>query len=146
MNRFIWTLGLAIIGQVGYQFGQKSIPRTASPFVVLAAAYAIAFVLCLVSIPLTGPTPTMQDMRASIGWPTWTVALSIYGVEIGYLLAYRSGWTINLAFAVASTVTVVMLAVIGATLLGNSISPRRLLGLGLACASLWLIVVDGGTS
>lgn len=97
MNGYFWTIGLAIVSQVGYHMGQRSVPNTASPCVVLAAAYVTACVLCLVFIPIVGQTPTAADRRATVGWPTWIVALSIVGIRIGYLLAYRSGWTIGLA-------------------------------------------------
>ncbi len=146
MNRYFWTIGLAIVSQVGYHLGQRSVPNTASPFVVLASAYGAACVLCLVFLPIVGQTPTAADLRASVGWPTWIVALSIVGIELGYLLAYRSGWTIGLAFAVASTITVVALALVAAAFLGSPLSARRLAGIALACMSLWLLVTGGENS
>lgn len=146
MNRYFWTIGLAIVSQVGYHLGQKSVPKSASPFVVLAVAYAAACALCLVFIPIVGQTPTAADLRASMGWPTWMVALSIVGIEVGYLMAYRSGWTIGLAFAVASTVTVVALALVGAAFFGHPLNLRRLAGIALACMSLWLLVTGGESS
>ena len=146
MNRYFFTIGLAIVSQVGYHLGQKSVPKSASPLVVLAAAYAAACALCLVFIPLVGRTPTAEDLRTSLGWPTWIVALSIVGIEIGYLLAYRSGWTIGLAFAVASTATVIVLAIFGAAFFATPLNPRRLAGIALACGSLWLLASGGGNS
>lgn len=134
------------MGQIGYHIGQKSVPRSASPFVVLAIAYAAACLVCLAFIPVIGRMPSMGELRASIGWPTWIIAFSIVGIEVGYLLAYRSGWPIGIAFAVASTVTVIALAAIGAVYFGSPLHPRRLAGIALACLSLWLLATGGGTS
>lgn len=138
LDRYVWTLGLAILSQVAYHIGQRAVPRTAAPFVVLTIAYAIACAVCLGSARWGG-SATLAGLRGSLSWSTWLIALSIVGIELGFLLAYRSGWTIGLAFAVSSTSTVVILAVIGMIAQGDPISARRLVGLALACVSLWLI-------
>ena len=145
MNRYFWTIGLVIISQIGYQAGQKSVPKAASTFVVLTIVYATACLVCLASIPFVGRMPSINELRASMGWPTWVVAFSIVGIEVGYLLAYRTGWPIDLAFAVASTVTVVALAVIGVAYFGSPLNPRRLAGIALACISLWLLATGGAS-
>lgn len=146
MNRYFWTIGLATISQIGYHIAQKSLPKLGPPFVVLAIAYAAACLmcLCLAFIPVIGRIPSIDELRASIAWPTWMVAFSIIGIEAGYLLAYRSGWSIGLAFAVASTVTIVALAAISAACFGSPLHLRRLAGIALACLSLWLLATGGG--
>jgi drug/metabolite transporter (DMT)-like permease len=140
MSRYVWTLGVAVLSQVLYHLGQRAVPRSAPPLQVLAFAYAGAFAMCLVSLFFVGRPSRLADLSVSVGWSTWLITLSIFGIEIGYLLAYRSGWTISVAFGVASTMTVVILAMIGMTLLGDPVTERRLLGLAFACLGLWLIV------
>lgn len=146
MNRYFWTISLVIMSQIGYQLGQKSVPKSAAPFVVLAIAYATACLVCVVFIPIVGRVPSIDELRASIGWPTWIIAFSIVGIEIGYLLAYRTGWPIGLAFALSSTVTIVALAAVGAAYFGSPLNPSRLAGIALACISLWLLATGGGAS
>ncbi len=143
MNPYVWTISLAIVSQVAYHVGQKSVPRGATPFLVLAIAYAGAFLLCVVGLAVSGSMPSAAQLRASAGWPTWVLVVSVLGIEIGFLLAYRSGWPVNLAFAVASTASVVALALLGTTFFGNPLTARRALGLALACVSLWLLVSGG---
>lgn len=139
MNRSVWTMGVVIISQIGYHIGQKAVHPSASPFIVLATAYATACLVCVATISVIGRMPSPDELRASIGWPTWVVALSIIGIEVGYLLAYRTGWPISLAFAVASTLTVVALAAIGVAYFSSSLHPRRLAGIALACLGMWLL-------
>jgi drug/metabolite transporter (DMT)-like permease len=146
MSRTLWTMGLVIASMVAYQIGQKSVPKTASPFFVLAAAYGVACTLCIAFLTLRGQVPTRDDVRASLSWPTWVIALAIFGIEVGFLLAYRSGWTISIAYGVSSAATVLLLAVVGALVFGEPLGSRRLLGLALACVSLWLIATGGQTT
>ena len=133
------TLGLAIIGQVVYQIGQRAVPANASLYVVLALAYFGAGLLCVVLAAWFG-TLNSPNLRAAAGWPTWLICLTIVAIEIGYLTAYRAGWTIGTAFATASTVSVCALAVVGWMSLGNSLSLRQIAGLGCSCAGIWLLV------
>src|SRR5579871_5335882 len=133
------TLGLATAGQVVYQIGQRSVPKDASPLMVLTIAYLAAAALCIVLAWPMGALNGGLNLRAALAWPTWVIAISIVAIEIGYLTAYRSGWTICIAFTVASTLTVFALAVVGRFALGESLSSRQVLGLAFSCVALLLL-------
>lgn len=143
MTPYVWTMALAIASVVFYQMGQKLVPGNASPFVVFATAYGAAGLLCLAAIALSPRPITAAEFRASIGWPTWLIALTIFGIEMGFLLVYRSGWKMSMAYAVSSIITIIVLAVVGTTVFGETLSLRRVAGIGMACASLWLLVSGG---
>jgi multidrug transporter EmrE-like cation transporter len=76
-----------------------------------------------------------------LSWPTCLLALAVVGIEMGYLLAYRSGWKLGTTFAVASVATASMLALLGAAWFGDLLDGRRALGLALALAGGCLVVV-----
>ena len=140
MNKWmLGTLGLATAGQIVYQLAQKSVPQDAPPLVVLAVAYLTAAALCVVLAWPFGALSGSISFRPALGWPTWMIAASIVAIEIGYLTAYRSGWTLGTAFTVASTLTVFALAVIGRFALGESLSTKQMLGLARSCVALWLL-------
>lgn len=135
----IATLGLAILGQIVYQIGQRAVPANASPFAVLVVAYFVAGVLSLCLAWPLGAAISTVSLRSAFAWPTWVIALAIVAIEFGYLMAYRSGWTIGTAFAIASTVTIVALALVGWVFLGNTLTVRQLAGLACSCAGVWLL-------
>jgi drug/metabolite transporter (DMT)-like permease len=135
----IVTLGLAIMGQIAYQLGQRSVPADASPLAVLAVAYFAAGILCIVLAWPFGVLAPGVHLRSALAWPTWLIAIAIVAIEAGYLMAYRSGWTIGTAFVTASTVTVFALALLGWVWLGNTPSARQLAGLACSCLGVWLL-------
>jgi multidrug transporter EmrE-like cation transporter len=134
------TLGLAIAGQVFYQIGQRAVPRDAHPLIVLAIAYFAAGALCIAFAWLFGAPMAGAKLRSAVSWPTWLIALSIVAIELGFLTAYRSGWTIGTAFSVASTSTVFGLALLGGIVFSNPLSARQLAGLALSTLAVWLLV------
>jgi drug/metabolite transporter (DMT)-like permease len=137
---FLGPLLTAIAGQVAYHLAQKSVPAAANPFATLSFAYLTGLISCIALAPLVGNPLSMSDVRVAYSWQTWVLGASIVAIEIGYLLAYRSGWSIGVAFAIAATTTTVLLAAIGGLWLGDTLGARRLIGLLLATGGVWLVV------
>ena len=135
----LFTLGLAIAGQILYQIAQRSVPVDASPPIVLAFAYIAASTLCVALTWLFGALAPSTNFRSALAWPTWLIATAIVAIEVGYLLAYRNGWTLGTGFATASTVTMVTLALIGWIAYGNALSVKQCLGLVCCCLGVWLL-------
>lgn len=133
------TLGLAIIGQIIYQVGQKAVPANAPPLVVLATAYFVAGIMCVSLAWPFGALAAHVNWRPAFAWPTWLLSVAVVAIEVGYLTAYRNGWTLGSAFATSSTVTVVMLALIDWLTYGNTLSARQLVGLVFSCFAMWLL-------
>jgi len=73
----IATLGLAILGQIVYQIGQRAVPANASPFAVLVVAYFVAGVLSLCLAWPFGSSTSTVGLRSAFTWPTWLIALTI---------------------------------------------------------------------
>ena len=87
-----------------------------------------------------GQTVALTDLRRLLTWPTVLLALSVVGIEIGYILAYRAGWKIGVTYAFASGATVALLALLGALYFGDHLDIRKCLGLVLVLLGGWLVV------
>ena len=140
MTTFVYSIALVIASQVTYQLAVKAIPPESHPFGVLIVVYGLAMVACIVLSPLAGRPIVFTDFRRLLSWPTCLLALAVVGIEIGYLLAYRSGWKLGATYAVTSVATVAVLALLGVVWFGEFIDGKRVLGLVLALAGGWLIV------
>jgi hypothetical protein len=77
------TLGLAIVGQILYQIGQRAVPADASPFAVLAVAYFAAGALCVMLAWPSGTFNSGAHLRSAVYWPTWLIAIAIVAIEVG---------------------------------------------------------------
>jgi len=140
MTAFVYSILLVIASQVVYQLAVKAVPRESNPFSVLIIVYGIAMLTCIALAPFAGKAVVIADAKRLFGWPSCLLALSVVGIEVGYLLAYRSGWTLGVTYAVTSVATVALLAVIGTAWFGELIDTRRVLGLALALLGGWLVV------
>jgi drug/metabolite transporter (DMT)-like permease len=139
------SLTIAILSQVLYHVAQKALPSGTRPFLLLAVVYAIATVSCAGLSAIDGRSPATSDLRPLLSWPVLLLAVSVVGIEIGYLLAYRQGWSMGLAFSVCSTATVVLLAVTGLLLFSENLNIWQIAGLGLALSGASLVVLHRQT-
>ena len=140
MTPRIITLLLLLAALVGYQLAQRTMPAGANPFAVVAVAYFIGLIACAVLAPQFGRPLVMTDLRLFQRGSIWLLAASIVGIEIGYLLTYRAGWTLAVTTGVTYAASTVLLTIIGAAYFSEGISWRGVVGLAMAMGGMWLLV------
>ncbi len=130
---------LVLLGNVVYQIGQRAIPREANAVVATLAAYLVAVVGTLLTIPLLARGVSFSSSWQTLNWSTVLVGIGIVAIEIGYLLVYRAGWEISSASLVANAMLAVVLLLIGAIAFREPITTARAAGIVLCLAGLWLV-------
>jgi uncharacterized membrane protein len=142
VRSFYFPLFLAVGGMLFYHLGQKSIPRGINPFYAMIIAYTagiIVLAICALSFP--GDKSLVSSLRVS-NWAVFVVGVAAACIEVGFLLAYRSGWRISVA-AVATNVAVTLLLVpIGLVIFKDHLSLRNIIGLIFCVLGLVLVVRD----
>jgi drug/metabolite transporter (DMT)-like permease len=137
---FLAPFLLAVAGLVTYHIAQKAVPASANPLALLAAAYALAAVACVVLLALS-PGTSLTDAFATVPWMFVAVALGMLGLEIGYLLAYRAGWHLSLASVAAGTLAALILVPAGVAFFQEALSVTRIAGIALCLAGLALLAL-----
>lgn len=109
MLMFYLSITLAILSSALYHFTQKSTPTNANPAVALLVTYAVSMLLTLLLLFFL---PVRGGIFAELGrlnWASYLLAFAIVGLEVGFLLVYRSGWSIGLAAVLVNVVASLML-------------------------------------
>jgi drug/metabolite transporter (DMT)-like permease len=136
---FALALGIAIAGQVLYQLAQKSVNHDANPVLALLAFYALAAVMALplfLLYPLQGGW--LENVK-SLNGAVAGVALSIVLIELGFLLAYRAGGSLQASYVTSAAFTTAALVGIGWLFYAEKLTPSKLAGLALALAGIYLL-------
>ncbi|VTR93504.1 membrane protein : Uncharacterized protein OS=Pseudogulbenkiania ferrooxidans EGD-HP2 GN=O166_18175 PE=4 SV=1: EamA [Gemmata massiliana] len=132
MTKFqLVSMGLAVVGAVSYHLSQKSVPKDASPLVVLFHAYLIASALCLVIVLLTGGA----QERAELLRPrpvSLALGVCVLAIEVGVLLVYRSGWPVGRAALISTLAATAVLLPVGYWFFDESLPLLKVAGL-LVC-------------
>jgi len=140
MRNFYFPLGLAVFGMLFYHLGQKSIPAGINPFYATIIAYTVGIVvLAVCALTLPGDKSLVNSVRES-NWAVFVVGAAAACIEVGFLLAYRSGWRISVAAVATNVAVTLMLVPIGIVIFKDHLSLRNVLGLIFCVLGLVLVV------
>jgi drug/metabolite transporter (DMT)-like permease len=139
MLLYYGSLGLTILANVLYHVFQKVTPGTVNPVLSLAATYGTAMVLCLALLPFFPLPGGLGAGLRGLNWVSFALALAIFGLELGFLLAYRAGWNIGIAAAVSNVSVAIVLVPVAVLAFRERLTPINLLGIAVCIVGLVLI-------
>lgn len=138
------AIGLTILANVGYHLCQKAIRPDVSVAASLVATYAIALVLSAMLWPWLGGGEGLVPALRRLGPATYALGGFVVLIELGFLLAYRAGWTLGSAALYCNAAVALVLLPVGVLAFGEGIDLRKALGLLLAFGGL--VLLTGGTT
>lgn len=144
MTAYITSAAIAIASVVTYQICMKVIPDDLNPIGVLVTFYITALVLTLIAakfVPVDAPGWSFDQFS----WAAVIVGIAIVGIELGFLLMYRSGWHLSAAPLVVMGGAAVLLVPIGLLVFRQPWSSKYLLGIVLCLYGLYLLAPQDGT-
>lgn len=139
MFLFYFSIILTIASSALYHFSQKSTPANVNPAVAIMATYAVA--ICLVLILLFFiPTKIgfLAELR-QLNWASYLLAFSIVGLEVGFLLAYRSGWNVGIAAVLVNVVASLLLVPVALLVFKQHLSWVNIIGILVCLAGLVML-------
>jgi drug/metabolite transporter (DMT)-like permease len=101
--------------------------------------YTTALVGTLVLIPLYPARTAGPWSLRSVNWASCAVGVSIVGVELAVLLAYRAGWRISILSVIGNTASALALVGIGLLFFHEHVSAKSLAGVVMCLVGLALI-------
>lgn len=139
MSLFYISITIAILSSALYHFSQKEIPPQASPVVSVIVTYVVALVLCLGLLYFVPPPGGLLASIRTLNWSTYLLALSIVGLETGFLLVYRSGWNIGLAAVLVNVTASLILVPVALLYFEDQLSWINLAGILVCLMGLFML-------
>ena len=136
---FYLPIILMIVGTTTYHIAQKSVPTQVNPLFSLAINYLTALAGTLVLIPLYPQRTAGRWSANGINWASAAVGVSIVGVELAVLLAYRTGWRISILSVIGNSASALLLVGVGLAFFHEHLSARNVAGVVLCLVGLALI-------
>jgi uncharacterized membrane protein len=134
---------LAILSSILYHVFIKLTPQGAHPALALVVTYGIAAAVCGGMLFLLPLKTSITDAFKQLNWAVYALALSIVGLEIAYIIAYRAGWRISIAAIFVNTTVTILLIPIGLLVFQEKLSLLNVAGVLVAVAGLVMMNVKG---
>jgi drug/metabolite transporter (DMT)-like permease len=139
MALFYFSITLAILSSALYHFSQKATPSNVNPAVAILVTYAVAFCLTLVLFFfLPSRIGFLAEIR-QLNWASYLLAFSVVGLEIGFLLVYRSGWNLGIAAVLVNVVASLLLVPIALFVFKQKLSLVNIIGILVCLAGLVML-------
>src|ERR1044071_9357288 len=140
MSGFYFAFALTVFGMLLYHLSQKSVPKETNPFLVIVIAYLVGIVLCVgLAFAYPGRKNLLETFRAS-NWAVFTLGAAAALIELGFLLAYRTGWRISIAAVATNAAAAVVLIPVGLLFFKDHLSLRNIIGLIFCIVGLALLM------
>ncbi len=131
-------IAIVVLSTVVYHVAQKSIPPEAPPVLSLLVSYGVAIAGTLALLPFFPVRAPLARAVRQLNWASATIGLTIVGVELGFLLAYRAGWKVSVGAGVSNAAVAALLVPVGLIAFGERLSALNVFGLVLCVAGLYL--------
>ena len=139
MTLFYFSIALAICSSALYHFSQKQIPASVHPIVSVIVTYIASLILCFALLYFVRPSGGLWQAVRQLNWASYVLALSLIGLEVGFLLVYRSGWNIGLAAVLVNVVASLILVPVAIFIFKDKISWINILGIFVCLAGLVML-------
>ncbi len=122
-----------------YHLCSKSMPKHVNPFFNILIVYIIALLASLAFFIISFDNMNLIEILHSINYAVPILALSLLGLELGFIMLYRVGWNISLGALVNGILASTILAVLGVILFSEEFGINRIIGLSLCFIGLFLL-------
>jgi drug/metabolite transporter (DMT)-like permease len=133
------SIAVVVLSGVMYHICQKAISHDAHPLVSLIITYSIAIVLSCAAFSIFPLRQGITESFRQPGWATYALGFAIFGLEAGYLLAYRYGADLGSTAIYTNAAIAVLLIPAAMIMFGENLSISRITGIILCIMGFILI-------
>lgn len=136
---YILPLALVVASNVMYQICAKAVPGGINPLASLTVTYAVGTVLSLVLYFILNRDASLFAEYRKLNWAPFLLGVSIVGLEVGFILAYKAGWQMSILQVVQGILLAMILLVVGFIFFKEGITWNKIAGVVVCLAGLTLI-------
>ncbi len=139
MLSFAWPIALVVLSNVFYQICAKSVPDRLNPFAALAVTYLVGAAASIVLFFILGKNANFIKEIGKINWAPFVLGLVIVGLEVGFIYAYKAGWSVSTASLVQGCALAIILIFVGFLVYKEALTWNKLLGAAICLVGLFFI-------
>ena len=136
---FMWPIVLVVVANVVYQICAKSVPKNMDTMASMVITYLVgALCSAIMFFIMNRDVSLWQEFEKTNSAPVW-LGVSVVGLEVGFIYAYKIGWAISTASIVQSTFLSLALIIVGALLYNEAITMNKVIGIVICLVGLYFI-------
>ena len=135
----IWPIVLVVFSNIVYQICAKGVPKDMDAMASMTITYLVGAACSAVMFFVMDRNGSLLQEYAKANWAPILLGVSVVGLEVGFIYAYKNGWPVSTASIVQSAFLSVALLLVGAFLYHEQISVSKIVGVGFCLVGLFFL-------
>ena len=135
----IWPIALVVFSNIVYQICAKGVPKDMDAMASMTKTYLVGAVCSAIIYILMNKNGNLLQEYAKMNWAPFFLGVSVVGLEVGFIYAYKNGWAVSTASLVQSAFLAVALIIVGAVLYREAIKANKVIGIVICLIGLYFI-------
>lgn len=135
----IWPIALVVFSNIIYQICAKGVPKDMDAMASMTVTYLVGAICSAIMFFVMHKNGNLLHEYAKINWAPIFLGVSVVGLEVGFIYAYKNGWAVSTASIVQSAFLAVALIVVGAVLYHETITANKVIGVVICLIGLYFI-------
>lgn len=136
---YIWPIALVVVSNVVYQICAKGVPKEMDTMASMTITYLVGAACSAVMYFLMNKNGNLFQEYAKMNVAPVLLGVSVVGLEVGFIYAYKIGWPVSTASVVQSAFLALALIFVGAILYHEAITVNKVLGAVICLVGLYFI-------
>ena len=134
----IWPIVLVVFSNIVYQICAKGVPKM-DAMASMTITYLVGAACSAVMYFVMNKDGNLLQEYAKINWAPIFLGVSVVGLEVGFIYAYKNGWAVSTLSIVQSAFLAVALIIVGAVLYHEAITANKVIGIVICLIGLYFI-------
>lgn len=135
----IWPIALVVFSNIVYQICAKGVPKNMDTMASMTITYLVGAICSAIMFFVMNKNGNLLQEYEKMNWAPVFLGISVVGLEVGYIYAYKNGWAVSTASIVQSAFLAVALLFVGALLYHEVISISKIIGVGFCLVGLFFL-------
>ena len=135
----IWPIALVVFSNIVYQICAKGVPKDMDAMASMTITYLVGAVCSAIMFFIMNKNGNLLHEYSKMNWAPVFLGVSVVGLEVGFIYAYKNGWAVSTASLIQSAFLAVALLFVGALLYHETISVSKVVGVGFCLVGLFFL-------
>lgn len=135
----IWPIALVVLSNVVYQICAKGVPKDMDAMASMTITYIVGTICSGVMFFVMNRHGNLLQEYSKMNWAPIFLGVSVVGLEVGFIYAYKNGWAVSTASIVQSAFLAVALLFVGALLYHETININKIIGVAFCLVGLFFL-------
>ena len=135
----VWPIALIVFSNVVYQICAKGVPKNMDIMASMTVTYLVGAVCSAIMFFVMNKSGDLLQEYAKTNWAPVFLGISVVGLEVGFIYAYKNGWPVSTVSIVQSAFLAVALLIVGALLYHETVNISKVIGVGVCLVGLFFL-------